>query len=92
MYERAQTSGCKRTLTELAKIIGLPRKTLDDYYQMIQKGARQGFQFERYAREKMGFLRAYVKGRRDFKPQATPSGMDSSSDEEVLSWRRAWEY
>ena len=35
----------KMNLTEAAKIVGLPRKTLDDYHGQIKKGETSGFNF-----------------------------------------------
>lgn len=50
MYERCIYGGQKKNLNDLAKIIGLPRKTLDDYYQLIQNATKRGFDFARFSR------------------------------------------
>ena len=42
-------------------MVGLSRKTLDDYYGILRKAETMGFDFDKYSDQKMGFLRKYVK-------------------------------
>jgi len=51
----------KLNLTQAAKVIGLSRKTLDDYYAQIKKAKSQGFDFSKHNKCKMGTLRKFVK-------------------------------
>lgn len=49
------------TLQQAADIIGLPKKTLDDYDRHIRIAESYGFDFEKYKHSGMGILRAFVK-------------------------------
>lgn len=49
------------TLQQAADIIGLPKKTLDDYDRHIRIAETYGFDFEKYKYSGMGVLRAFVK-------------------------------
>ena len=42
-------------------MVGLSRKTLDDYFAQIKKAEINGFNFEKNANSKMGVLRKFVK-------------------------------
>ena len=44
-----------------ASIIGLSRKTLDDYYGILRKAEALGFNFDYSSNEKMGIIRKFVK-------------------------------
>ena len=54
-------NGQKHTLEEAASIIGLPKKTLDDYLLQIQAGRKYGFDFVYNSEQKIGLLRNYIK-------------------------------
>lgn len=51
----------KYTLEEAADIVGIAKKTLDDYLLQIRIGRIYGFDFNKYCHEKIGVLRAFVK-------------------------------
>lgn len=51
----------KVNLDAAATIVGLSRKTLDDYYAQLRKAEHYGYNFEENSEEKMGSLRKYVK-------------------------------
>lgn len=51
----------KINLDQAANIIGISRKTLDDYYLQLRRAEQLGFDFERNKSEKMGTLRKFVK-------------------------------
>lgn len=65
-----------------AQLVGLSRKTLDDYYAQLRKAQQYGFDFEVNATEKMGSLRKYVKhmSENNINPMDSPS--DSIDNEE----------
>lgn len=49
------------SLDNAAAMVGLSRKTLDDYYSQIKRGLEIGFNFEANKEQKMGVLRKFVK-------------------------------
>jgi len=51
----------KLTLNEAASKLEVSRKSLDDYYNMINKAKRFGFDFDKHYNTRFGILRAYVK-------------------------------
>ena len=51
----------KYSLEDAAAIVGLSKKTLDDYLLQLRIGNKYGFNFELHKKEKIGFLRAFVK-------------------------------
>jgi hypothetical protein len=48
-------------------MIGLSKKTLDDYYSQIKLGENYGFEFEKHENEGIGVLRKFVKEKKDKK-------------------------
>jgi len=60
-------SGLKKmSLLEVAKIVGVSKKSLDDYYYQLRLGEFYRFDFSSNLDEKVGILRAFVK---EFKPE-----------------------
>lgn len=53
-----------RTLSEAADMIGVCKKTLDDYAYQVQFGYQFNFDFEKNKSQKIGLLRTFVKGKR----------------------------
>lgn len=51
-------------LPEAAKIVGLPKKSLDDYYYQLRMGQKYGFDFHHHMMDGIGVLRSFLK---DFK-------------------------
>jgi hypothetical protein len=51
----------KYSLDEAAKIIGISKKSLDDYLLQLRLGRRFGFDFNMNKNTKVGVLRSYVK-------------------------------
>jgi hypothetical protein len=51
----------KLNLQEAAVILGVSKKSLDDYYCQLRLAEQYDFDFKSYMHEKMGVLRAYVK-------------------------------
>lgn len=49
------------TLDEAARIVGIAKKTLDDYYSLIRTAMNFNFNLEKYKESKVGLLRKFVK-------------------------------
>jgi len=54
----------KYSLDEAAKIIGISKKSLDDYLLQLRLGRKFGFDFNTNKNQKVGILRSYVKQNR----------------------------
>jgi len=61
-----------------ASLVGLSRKTLDDYYKYIRKAEQFHFDFKGRADEKIGVLRNFV---RDRQKRLNKHDLDEPSDE-----------
>jgi len=57
----------KYSLDEASKIIGISRKSLDDYLLQLRLGRKFGFDFNSNKGEKVGILRSFVKKNRNQK-------------------------
>eukprot|EP00357_Protocruzia_adherens_P024926 CAMPEP_0115046620 /NCGR_PEP_ID=MMETSP0216-20121206/48845_1 /TAXON_ID=223996 /ORGANISM="Protocruzia adherens, Strain Boccale" /LENGTH=191 /DNA_ID=CAMNT_0002429711 /DNA_START=2151 /DNA_END=2726 /DNA_ORIENTATION=- len=53
------------SLQEAAKVIGISKKSLDDYLLQIRYGKKFGFDFEKNSDQGVGILRAYNKKHRE---------------------------
>jgi hypothetical protein len=53
-------------LQDAAKLVGISKKSLDDYYCQLRLGEFYNFDFYNKLHEKMGVLRSFVK---DYKPE-----------------------
>ena len=51
------------SLEEAAGIVGVSKKSLDDYLSQLRKGRKYGFDFNKNKDEKVGALRMFVKGK-----------------------------
>eukprot|EP00826_Nyctotherus_ovalis_P043927 TRINITY_DN468_c0_g1_i11.p1 TRINITY_DN468_c0_g1~~TRINITY_DN468_c0_g1_i11.p1 ORF type:complete len:157 (+),score=51.89 TRINITY_DN468_c0_g1_i11:425-895(+) len=51
----------KYSLDEAAALVGISKKTLDDYLLQLRAGKKYGFDFNMYKDEKVGMLRTFVK-------------------------------
>jgi hypothetical protein len=56
-------------LQDAARLVGVPKKSLDDYYCQLRLGELYHFDFYNRLNEKMGVLRTYVKNYRPSKEQ-----------------------
>lgn len=45
--------------------MGLPKKSLDDYYYQLRLGEKFGFDFEGHLFDRIGVLRTYLKSIKD---------------------------
>ena len=57
----SENSGNKLTLDDSAGVIGISRKTLEDYYLHLRNGKKLGFDFLKFKDSKMGVLRNFVR-------------------------------
>ena len=48
-------------LQEAARIIGVSKKSLDDYYYQLRVGEKHDFDFASHLNDKIGVLRAFIK-------------------------------
>ena len=48
-------------MQEAAKLVGVSKKSLDDYYCQLRLGELYHFDFYKYLDQKMGLLRGYIK-------------------------------
>eukprot|EP00826_Nyctotherus_ovalis_P005821 TRINITY_DN11325_c0_g3_i1.p1 TRINITY_DN11325_c0_g3~~TRINITY_DN11325_c0_g3_i1.p1 ORF type:complete len:161 (+),score=57.69 TRINITY_DN11325_c0_g3_i1:227-709(+) len=58
---KADGSVVKHSLEDAAAVVGIAKKTLDDYLLQLRAGRKYGFDFNMYKDEKVGILRAFVK-------------------------------
>jgi hypothetical protein len=54
----------KISLQEAAKMVGLPKKSLDDYYYQLRLGEKYGFDFKINFYERIGCLRNFLKDKK----------------------------
>lgn len=54
-------NGRKVNLQEAAEMIGISKKSLDDYYYQLRLGEKYDFDFKMYLNEKVGVLRTFIK-------------------------------
>ena len=54
-------NGKKVNLQEAAAMIGISKKSLDDYYYQLRLGEKYGFDFRENMEQKVGFLRTFIK-------------------------------
>lgn len=52
------------SLNEAAQMLGLSKKSLDDYLLQVRHGLKRGFDFERHKNRSIGFLRDFIKENR----------------------------
>lgn len=57
----AQGEVVKYSLEEAAGLVGISKKSLDDYLLQLRFGRKFGFNFQEHREDKVGVLRAYVK-------------------------------
>ena len=49
------------TLTDAQQYINIPKKSLDDYYNLIKFAWEHNFDFHKHKDDKIGVLRTFVK-------------------------------
>ena len=55
----------KYSLEEASNVVGIAKKTLDDYLLQLRFGKKYGFDFNIYKDEKVGTLRSFVKEKKN---------------------------
>jgi hypothetical protein len=55
--------GKRRTLQEAAKLVGVSKKSLDDYYYQLRVGEKHAFDFNAHLHDKIGTLRTFNKAK-----------------------------
>lgn len=56
-WRNKYNSGTK--LNDAAELLGVPRKTLDDYHGQIKMGTEMEFDFDEHKNDKIGVLRKF---------------------------------
>lgn len=49
------------SLQDAAKVVGISKKSLDDYFSQLRLAEEYGFDFQMNMDEKIGVMRSYVK-------------------------------
>lgn len=49
------------SLQDAAKVVGISKKSLDDYFSQLRLAEEYGFDFQMNMDEKVGVMRSYVK-------------------------------
>ena len=62
-------SDLKMSLKDAADSVGLSKKTLDEYFNQIKEGRNYGFDFNKYKKDKVNVLRAFVKKKKAQEPK-----------------------
>lgn len=79
----------KVNLQEAAKMLGVSKKSLDDYYCQLRLAELYQFDFGQHLNEKMGVLRSFVKERKleeekkNLKPRRHPRNLKIIEDLEI---------
>ena len=53
----------KLNLDQSAEIVGVPRKTLEDYFLLFRTGKQLQFDFKAQRKERIGVLRCFIRER-----------------------------
>lgn len=57
----SNANGKKVNLQESAEMLGISKKSLDDYYYQLRLGEKYDFDFTSHLNEKVGVLRTFIK-------------------------------
>ena len=76
-YSSQEGSKTRFSLEDAAKMVNLPKKTLDDYLQQLKIGKKYGFDFNKYKDHKIGVLREFVK---EQKAKLQPENQDGEEE------------
>ena len=58
-YYNDEGENVKYNLEEASKMVGVKRKTLDDYLKQLRKARENGFDFNKYKNESIAYLRSF---------------------------------
>lgn len=71
----------KYTLDEAASIVGVCKKSLNDYFLIVKQAKKLGFEFSAQNREQgFGFMRTFVKKNKNVSANRSPSSIDLETD------------
>jgi hypothetical protein len=62
-------------LEEAARLVGIAKKSLDDYFGQLRLGELYGFNFKKNLEKKFGMLRAFVKKHKERTSKSTTHNM-----------------
>ncbi len=72
------------SLEQAAKMVGISKKSLDDYLLQLRLGRKYGFNFNQNKTKKVGVLRAFVKKHRANQNNKSFIGNDTKTNNDVL--------
>ena len=72
------------SLDQAAKMVGISKKSLDDYLLQLRLGRKYGFNFNQNKTKKVGVLRAFVKKHRANQNNKSFIGNDTKTNNDVL--------
>lgn len=75
----------KMSLVEAASMIGLSKKSLDEYFTQIKEGRKYGFDFNKYKFDKVNKLRGYVKKKKECEKNKEMDKSNESGDMDDIS-------
>ncbi len=73
----------KLPLEEAALKVGIPKKSLDDYFLQLRLGKKYGFNFNEHKEENVGVLRAFIKNKREEAKGKQPTDAEATPEEEA---------
>jgi len=75
------------SLDQAAKMVGISKKSLDDYLLQLRLGRKFGFNFNQNKTKKVGILRAFVKKHRLIQNNKNSIGNDNKINNDILEGR-----
>lgn len=85
LWKRLYGNGNKScTSQQAAQLIGISKRTLEDYNALIKYGKIFGFDFTKHQLSKVGVLRSFVKKQKSLKKKVTLANADSLSTDDSL--------
>ena len=79
------------SLDQAAKMVGISKKSLDDYLLQLRLGRKYGFNFNQNKTKKVGILRAFVKKHRANNSIKSLLGNDKSNNDNILEGKMGLE-
>jgi len=70
----------KMSLEEGASKIGIPKKSLDDYYLQLRLGRKYGFDFNKHKDDNVGVLRTFIKNERANEKKESENSIHSETE------------
>jgi len=63
-FHKTKIDGVRVSLLQAAELVGISKKSLDDYFCQLRLGEKYGFDFYANLNERIGLLRTFVKKNR----------------------------